>query len=449
LCVLGGCFALFSCSAATMAETAQQDGGQSSPASQPKDTNDSITIFITGNELGAMKPCGCSGGQLGGLDRRTAVFDSAGQMSRLIIDTGSFAETDSPQNLVKFNIIVQALGLLGYDLASLSEKDSEIAESLGMWDQISSVVNVISAYGSGASGRQRRFTKHLPFKDDTIAVTVAALKTEDMPVGEISELFELQDDCKAVNLLIVDDCDSDIISSVAELGIVDCLICPSDNDEPEVIDDSQEGFLVFSVGQLGKYVSRLQISEVEGELAYDFSAIPVTEDLPQADSLVQLYKSYQQIVKEENLLEQYPRFVLPDGLEYAGSESCRICHWYECDKWSTNPHAGAYATLEKVGSQYDPECVICHVVGMDYQSGFISEQKTPDLKNVGCENCHGPGSEHNITFGEALTTEPRASCTDCHTPDHSAEYAGNEDIYLEKITHWRQNESTDTPAAEN
>ena len=243
-----------------MAETAQQDGGQSSPASRPKDANDSITIFITGNELGAMKPCGCSGGQLGGLDRRTVIFNAAGQMNRLIIDTGSFVETDSPQDLVKFNIIVQALGLLGYDLASLSEKDSEITESLGMWDQISSVVNVISVYGSGASGSQKSFTKNLPFKDGTIAVTVAALNTEDMPAGEISELFELQDDCKTVNLLIVDDCDSDIVSSIAELGIVDCLICPSDSDEPEVIDDSREGFLVFSVGQLGKYVSRLQIT---------------------------------------------------------------------------------------------------------------------------------------------------------------------------------------------
>jgi hypothetical protein len=370
-------------------------------------------------------------------------------MNRLIIDTGSLVETDSPQDLIKFNIIVQALGLLDYDLVSLGEKDAEIAESLGMWEQISSVVNVISVYGSDASARQKSFTKNLPFKDGTIAITVAALNTEDMPAGEISELFELQDDCKAVNLLIVDDCDSDIVSSIAELGIVDCLICPSDNDEPEVVDDSQEGFLVFSVGQLGKYVSRLRISEVEGELAYDFSTIPVTGDLPQADSLIQLYKSYQQIVKEENLLEQYPRFVLPDDLEYTGSESCRICHWYEYEKWSTKAHAGAYATLEKVGSQYDPECVICHVVGMDYQSGFISEQETPDLKNVGCENCHGPGSEHNITLGEALTAEPKASCTDCHTPDHSAEYAGNEDVYLEKMTHWRQDELTDTPAAEN
>ena len=45
-------------------------------------------------------------------------------------------------------------------------------------------------------------------------------------------------------------------------------------------------------------------------------------------------------------------------------------------------HANAFATLERVGSQYDPECVICHVIGMDYDSGFITEEKTPLMKDV-------------------------------------------------------------------
>ena len=43
---------------------------------------------------------------------------------------------------------------------------------------------------------------------------------------------------------------------------------------------------------------------------------------------------------------------------------------------------------------FDPECVVCHSVGFEYQSGFVDEKKTPLLKHVGCENCHGPGSGH-------------------------------------------------------
>jgi len=104
------------------------------------------------------------------------------------------------------------------------------------------------------------------------------------------------------------------------------------------------------------------------------------------------------------------------------------------DSW----HAGAFATLEKVGSEYDPECVVCHVVGMQYQTGYISPAKTPELKDVGCENCHGPGSEHFRSLGAIETSGPISTCSDCHTAEHSGEYTANEKQYFEKIIHWRE-----------
>jgi len=355
--------------------------------------NGVLTVFLTGNELGALKPCGCSGGQLGGLDRRLVVFDGAASSSkRLIVDTGGFVEGDSEQDLIKFNILIQAFNLLGYDLVNLSKRDVEIAESLGLLDSISSVFNVISFQSGPEAGFPSSFTKNLLLDERTVSVTVAAFG--------------------------------------AESGSVE-----------GVVGDPNEGLLAVSVGRYGKYMGSLQIRAAQGGggLKLDFSAIAVTEDLPQEDRLVELYKNYQQFVKEENLLEKRPRFVLPDGLRYTGSKSCKLCHEYEYEVCSSMAHARAYATLERVGSQYDPECVICHVVGMGYESGFISEDKSrEDLRDVGCESCHGPGSEHIRTLGVAVTTEPMLDCVDCHTPEQSADYAGNEELYLEKIVHWRE-----------
>jgi len=91
-----------------------------------------------------------------------------------------------------------------------------------------------------------------------------------------------------------------------------------------------------------------------------------------------------------------------------------------------------------VGSELDPECVGCHVVGLKYESGFVSVQETGDLKDVGCEACHGPGSEHIKSLGKAETTGPKQECVECHTPDNSGNYAGNEKLYFEKIIHWRE-----------
>jgi len=90
----------------------------------------------------------------------------------------------------------------------------------------------------------------------------------------------------------------------------------------------------------------------------------------------------------------------------------------------------------EVGSDRDPECVICHVVGMDRETGYINEERTPHLKDVGCESCHGPGSEHIRSNGGLPTTEPKMTCLDCHTPEHSSGYAGHEDEFREKIKHW-------------
>jgi len=131
---------------------------------------------------------------------------------------------------------------------------------------------------------------------------------------------------------------------------------------------------------------------------------------------------------------------MPEGLHYAGSESCSTCHPFAYVAWMGEAHSSAYATLEKVGSQYDPECVVCHVVGMDYESGFVSELKTPLLKDVGCEVCHGAGSKHNAYPNEIKMpiADANTACITCHTPEHSNDYAGHEQEKLQLINHWTE-----------
>jgi len=413
----------------------------------------SLTVFFTGNGLGELKPCGCSGGQLGGLDRRAAVFNSVPEHKRLIVDTGSLVKSDSDQDLIKFYIILQAFKLLDYDVVSLSEEDIETGKNVGLLEDIGPVFDIISPHGSSSVNVPVKFTKRLPLKGKTVIVTIAAFDSKSAPIEQIGQLFTTASDVSPsaiepepnthrINILILNHCDDAIIDFIAKgMPIVDCVVCPSESDEPMLIGDSQKRPLVFTVGRFGRYVCKLQITDTtEGKDKpnLSFLVIPVEEDLKPENSLVQLYKDYQQLVRERNLLEKYLRVPLSDGLEYAGSASCKLCHEYEYEKWSQNAHAHAFATLERVGSQFDPECVVCHVVGMKYESGFVSSPKTDYLKNVGCENCHGPGSEHIATGGVTELTEPKSVCTDCHTPEHSGEYAGNEGVFLKKIIHWRE-----------
>ena len=408
------------------------------PSAKSLHKTDALTVFFTGNELGELKPCGCSGGQLGGLSRRAVVFNRVSKHKRLIVDTGSLVKSQSEQDLIKFNIIIEAFRQLDYDLVNLSEKDIEIAQNLGLLSN--PIVGFISPYGTGekiAGGFRDQYLLNGKY----ITISVLTFNVETSPIKQIREVFSREPGQQSVNILIINRYDDAIISSIAEMGTVDCIVCPAESDEPMVSGEANKRPLVFSVGRFGRYVCGLQITESAGgedKLKLSFFAVPVEEGLEDEASLVQLYKDYQLLVRERNLLEKHPRFVLPDGLEYAGSESCKACHEYEYGEWNHNAHAHAYAILERAGSQFDPECVICHVVGMDYESGFISEQKTGHLKNVGCENCHGPGSEHIKTGGIVGFTGPKSACIDCHTPENSGDYAGNEGAFLEKIVHWRE-----------
>ena len=415
-----------------------------------------LTIFVTGNELGSMQPCGCSGGQLGGLDRRYAVLNAVGPQNCLIIDTGSLVSESTGQNIIKFSIIVQAFAQLGYDVVNLTEHDILIARQAGLLDGLSSLFNCITAGSPDDVKLPAKYTKKFTLNGIVFEAAVVATETEDQ-IPRLPDLFSSPAGSPStVNILILNRADARTIATVSEMNLVDLLIVPPQSDEPTLVSDANAGPLVISSGRIGKYVGKIQaIFDGAGQKPrLVFASVPVTEDIPQHQPLVELYKDYQRLVKDANIIERQPRFILPGNLEYVGSKYCKLCHDYEYEKWMASKqvfipalskqaspdswHAGAFATLEKVGSEYDPECVVCHVVGMQYQTGYISPAKTPELKDVGCENCHGPGSEHLRSLGAIETSGPMSTCSDCHTAEHSGEYAANQKQYFEKIIHWRE-----------
>ena len=423
----------------------------------PGQTRELVTIFFTGNELGEMQPCGCSGGQLGGLDRRYAVLNAVGPQNRLIIDTGSLVSESTEQNLIKFNIIVQAFAQLGYDVVNLTEQDILIARQAGLLDGLGSLFNCITAGSPDDVKLPAKFTKKFTLNGIVFEAAVVTAETEDQ-ISRLPDLFSstAAGSPSAVKILILNRADAKTVATVSEMRLFDLLIVPPQSDEPTLVSDTNASPLVISSGRLGKYVGRIQaIFDGAGQKPrLKFTSVPVTEDIPQHQPLVELYKDYQRLVKDANIIEKQLRFILPGNLEYVGSKYCKLCHDYEYEKWMTSKqvfvpglskqassdsrHADAFATLEKVGSEYDPECIVCHVVGMQYQTGYISPAKTPELKDVGCENCHGPGSEHLRSLGAIETSGPMSTCSDCHTAEHSGEYLANQKQYFEKIIHWRE-----------
>lgn len=105
--------------------------------------------------------------------------------------------------------------------------------------------------------------------------------------------------------------------------------------------------------------------------------------------------------------------------DYVGYTACAQCHADVVKGWKTTPHANAFADLLHQGEEKQsvPGCVRCHVVAMDADGGFIDMDLTPELKDVQCENCHGPGRKHVASQDPAdIVARPgEALCRTCHT----------------------------------
>jgi hypothetical protein len=106
---------------------------------------------------------------------------------------------------------------------------------------------------------------------------------------------------------------------------------------------------------------------------------------------------------------------------YAGVEACTICHEEAKNVWNKTAHARAYATLSQQFKEYNLECVSCHVTGYEKPGGSTVTMNAL-LRDVQCEECHGPGKAHAKAPKKAglIVKEPRPElCVNaCHHPPH-------------------------------
>lgn len=119
-----------------------------------------------------------------------------------------------------------------------------------------------------------------------------------------------------------------------------------------------------------------------------------------------------------------PLLAFPEG-PTAGAQACISCHEKAHTKWTDSPHSRAMSTLN--GEQLDdPNCVRCHATPNSFggpKPSTAAAFRTDE--GVGCESCHGAGTDHiknpssaNIVgLGESCPEcVIEAICTSCHTP---------------------------------
>jgi YVTN family beta-propeller protein len=146
-----------------------------------------------------------------------------------------------------------------------------------------------------------------------------------------------------------------------------------------------------------------------------------------------------------------------EGPKYVGSATCGKCHsgpdsGYQHSIWRMSAHARAWATLAtpraralaaEKGLEGDPrtlpQCLRCHSPAALVGADGVLPSFNPD-EGVGCEACHGAGSEYLL---EAIMRDPRAAqaaglveageqiCMRCHTSAHDKPF----EVQMQEIAH--------------
>lgn len=101
---------------------------------------------------------------------------------------------------------------------------------------------------------------------------------------------------------------------------------------------------------------------------------------------------------------------------YVGSDGCKSCHEEEFNNFTKySQKAKSYLSVKKMKRNLEREeylgCLKCHTTGYG-KGGFVSIEKTPHLKNTGCESCHGPGSLH-VESEDPEDIKGKLSIKDC------------------------------------
>ena len=435
-----------------------------------------FTLAITGQQLGFIEPCGCTGleNQKGGLARRYTFLKRLREergWDVVPLDVGGQVKRFGKEQELKFGQTVQALRQMQYRAIGLGEGDLRLTPG----ELLASIAGPDGTVKDFVSGNVAVLARELMPRyvvieagGKRIGVTsIVGAKNESRLQGDelvhelpMPALASVAEELKAQNcdfhvLFVSGSLDEarelakvtplfDLVAAAGETSIA--------SHELEEIAGTKSRLM--QVGQKAMYVGVVGLFD-DAVRPVRYESVPLDARYADSPEMLRLLAEYQQQLKDlgfEGLgVKPQPH---PSGRTFVGSEKCGECHAKAYKKWSTTPHAHALDSLVMppnsrgdIARHFDPECLSCHVTGWEpqqhvpYASGYLSLEQTPQLAHNGCENCHGPGSAHVAAesgeggasaavlakLREAMKLPLAAGaaerkCIECHDPDNSPDF---------------------------
>ncbi len=449
-----------------------------------------LAIMITGRQYGYMEPCGCSGleNQNGGLVRRSTLIKQLREKgwNVLPVDAGNQVRRFGRQAELKFQFTIESLRQMGYRAIGFGPDDLRLpaAELVGLIDAETFVCANAKIFGdSSFTAPCRVFTDGgkkvgmtMVLGDRNVQMVNNSEVTFESAEASLKQVWPQLEQAKCDLYVLVAHTSIEESQQLArQFPQFQVVITTGGAGEPAREPESIEGTksLLIQVGTKGMFAGVLGLFD-DAARPLRYQRVPLDSRFPDSPQMLQLMAEYQDQLKTHGFegLGITPQ-PMQGERKFVGSQLCQECHEKEYTIWKEGlhghvaKHSHAYATLEhppnsrgSIPRNHDPECLSCHVVGWNpqkyfpYKSGFLSLEQTPELTDVGCENCHGPGSQHIAAENGDLDVDDdgidqlreqmwialkdaEKKCLECHDLDNSPAFQepGAFETYWSKIEH--------------
>ncbi len=393
-------------------------------------------IVYTGNLLAELKPCGCSKEEdQGGIERRMQYIKDIRREHPhlLLVDTGDLFKEPTRQGKLKAETLLTATEKMQYDAIALGDRDLVYgAQFLQDRTQIPWVAgNLKVDHFEPARSRVKVLPNGLKIgilavADPGLFYDHIGLSIEDPKQTAVDLITRMRAMEKPDLIVLLTHAQRETALTYLDLEGVDIVINGHIRNETDVIDMKpvrKGGKIFLQSSSRGQKMGELQVQiDPDGNKSFGHQMVKLDSSVKFDPEMVKLYEQYNEKVEALFFASLADRRNKNKQSVYAGETVCKTCHPAEHAVWSGSRHGRAYDTLRKINKAFDPECLVCHVVGFDFTGGFISELDTPGLKNVQCEVCHGPGRGHASAPQAGFGRQATEACKQCHVKNHSPRF---------------------------
>lgn len=432
--------------------TAAQDPAPRTPTREPiPEDTPRLRMALTGNMAGKLEPCGCASAQLGGLPRR--IFHlRQDQRYDVRIEGGNMVAGPTPLDSLKLFTAMQALYAMPdehahYEVQGVGPADLTVpGGEFGMFAQ-AFMVPLVSAdlVWEGPEG-EWMIEPHREVEAKGITARITGL-TLSLPEGVEGFALTAPEQAwaaamdgigeRTLRILMVHDTSARAFELARLEPRPDLVIgINPEHTHPPADATYVDDVPVVFPGSEGRCVLELTLARLEsgpriGYHVVELAGSKTARGAMQDESTTQLVLQHRLDAAEQGMREAMAeRTPTANGLTYTGSAACKECHENDYEIWSRSRHGHAWDTLEyaKFGDRYAwdttkyPDCIGCHTVGYGEVSGFVNPEQTPELRHVGCEACHGPGSAHVAEPEVKMGPVGTQRCVVCHDHDQSPDF---------------------------